>query len=59
MQKPADGKDHIVPVLGKGRADEVHADNVEGRHEPDNDQTSFWDNNAVVAAHVHVANEIV
>ena len=59
VQKPAHGQDHVVPVLRDRGTDEVHADNVKGRDKPDNDKAGFRNDDSAVAAHVHVANEIV
>ena len=59
MQEPADGKDHVMPVLADTRADEVHANDVNGRDEPDDDEAGFGDDDAAVAPHVHVADEVV
>lgn len=59
MQEPADSKDHVVPVLGEGAADEVHTDDVQWRDEPDDDEARFRDNDTAVAAHVHVADEVM
>ncbi len=59
MQEPAHGKDNIAPIFRDRGSNKVHTNDVQGRHEPDDYQTCFWDDDAVVTFHVLVSDKIM
>ena len=59
VHAPAEGEDVVVPVVLEGAADEVEAEDVKGRHKPEDDEACLGFDTAIVSFGVEGADEVV